>query len=138
MTATIELGRRLYAALNAGDVAELQELWSADFRGDLTPGLPMGRGLEPVQGRDAMLAYFGAVGQDFAVHPEVDEIVCTDRYIVGRGHYVGTAVASGNAMRARFIHLWSVEGDVITGVFQATDTVAWERAAAPDPQAVHA
>lgn len=123
-----DMGQRLYAALAQGDVEELLKLWSDDFRGDLTPGLPMGRGLEIIRGRDAMLAYFGSVGEDFTVKPEADEIVSSAGHIIARGHYVGVAVATGKEMKARFMHMWSVEGGRITGVFQATDTVQWERA----------
>ncbi len=129
MTATQEMGRALYGALLAGDQDTLRTLLADDFVGDLTPGLPNGYGERPYQGREVMLRDgWGRVGRDFDMGPHVDEIVVTGDYVIGRGHYVGTALSTGKPVRARFAHFWRVEGGVITSVVQVTDSAAWERA----------
>ncbi len=129
MTTKQEMGRTLYDALLAGDQDTLRRLLADDFVGDLTPGLPNGYGERTYDGREVMLTEgWGRVGRDFAMGPNVDEIIATDDYIIGRGHYVGTALPTGKPVRARFAHFWRVEGDKITSVFQVTDSATWEHA----------
>lgn len=126
MTTRIALGKKLYAALNAGDTETLTSLLSEDFVGDLTPGLPNGFGASPYVGRESMLRDgWGHVGQYFAMGPQVEEILEARDYIIGRGQYVGRAVESGKPVEARFAHFWRVDGEVITGVIQVTDSAAW-------------
>lgn len=124
-----EMGPALYNALLDGDQDTLRELLAADFVGDLTPGLPNGYGEQTYQGREVMLTDgWGRVGKDFAMGPNVDEILVTDDYIIGRGYYIGSAIPTGKPVRARFAHFWRVENDKITSVVQVTDSAAWEHA----------
>ncbi len=125
-------GERLYAALVAGDAATLDELLADDFVGDLTPGLPNGYGQALYQGREAMKRDgWGRVGASFAIGPHVEEILDGGDYIIGRGRYVGTAVATGKRVDARFAHFWKVRDGRIAGVVQVTDSAAWEHALEP-------
>jgi len=97
------MGRALYAALAAGDQESLRQLLADDFVGDLTPGLPNHFGERPYEGREAMMRDgWGAVGQEFAMSPQVDEILLSADYIIGRGHHVGEATSTGKPVRARF------------------------------------
>jgi 2-(1,2-epoxy-1,2-dihydrophenyl)acetyl-CoA isomerase len=129
MASKQDMGETLYAALCSGDAETLSALLADDFIGDLTPGLPNGYGAQLYEGRDAMMADgWGRVGKDFAMSPVPDEILVTDDYIIGRGHYVGTALATGKHVRARFAHFWRVEGNKITSVVQVTDSATWEHA----------
>jgi 2-(1,2-epoxy-1,2-dihydrophenyl)acetyl-CoA isomerase len=122
----LALGRRLYAALNEGDTATLTDILDEDFVGDLTPGLPEGFGSHLYEGRDAMMSEgWGRVGQFFTMGPQPEEIIATDGYIIGRGDYVGSAVATGTPVRARFAHFWTVVGGRVTRVQQVTDSAAW-------------
>ena len=124
-----EMGQVLYDALLAGDQNTLRRLLADDFVGDLTPGLPNGYGDHTYQGREVMLTDgWGRVGESFAMGPNVDEIIPTDDYIIGRGYYVGSAVPTGKPVRARFAHFWRVQDDKITSVFQVTDSATWEHA----------
>jgi 2-(1,2-epoxy-1,2-dihydrophenyl)acetyl-CoA isomerase len=124
-----QMGRALYAALGAGDADTLRTLLAEDFVGDLTPGLPHGYGAQTYRGLEAMLTDgWGRVGQDFAMAPQPEEILVTEDYIIGRGDYVGTAISTGEPVRARFAHFWRVEGDEITSVVQVTDSATWEHA----------
>lgn len=92
-----EMGRTLYDALLGGDQETLRQLLAEDFVGDLTPELPNGYGQQTYQGREVMFTEgWGRVGKDFAVGPNVDEIIATDDYIIGRGDYVGTAVPTAS------------------------------------------
>ena len=130
---TQETGRSLYDALLAGDQDVLRRLLADDFVGDLTPGLPNGYGDHPYRGREVMLTEgWGRVGRSFAMGPQVDEIITTDDCIIGRGHYVGTAVPTGKPVRARFAHFWRVRDGRITSVLQVTDSATWEHALIDD------
>ena len=62
MSKIIDKGHELYAALAAGDVDVLKSPLTADFRGQLTEGLPHGLG-RTYDGLDAMMKEgWGAVG----------------------------------------------------------------------------
>ncbi|MGL5818290.1 MAG: nuclear transport factor 2 family protein [Phycicoccus sp.] len=125
----MDAGRRLYTALQGGDVDTLTALLADDFVGDLTPNLPNGYGASPYRGREVMLNDgWGRVGAAFAMSPQVDELIVTEDYIIGRGRYVGETVETKVPVEARFAHFWRVEGDRIIGVVQVTDSAAWEHA----------
>ena len=101
----LQLGER-HAALRSGDSATLDQILAEDFVGDLTtPGLPDGYGAAPYRGREAMKRDgWGRVGASFALAPQTDEVLESGDYIVGCGRYVGTAVATGKKVEARFAH----------------------------------
>lgn len=130
-SAMLDAAQRLYAALQQGDTDTLRALLAEDFQGHLTPGLPNGFG-RTYAGREAMLRDgWGAVGQLFAMAPEPDELLECGDVVVGRGHYVGTALPTGKPVRARFAHFWRFAGGHIVSVHQVTDSAAWHAALQP-------
>lgn len=74
---------------------------------------------------------WGRVGKDFAMVPQVDDLLTTGEYIIGRGRYVGTALPTGRSVEARFAHFWRVSAGKVVGVVQVTDSATWEHALDP-------
>jgi len=127
----IAKGRRLYAALAAGDLAELHELISERFQGDLTAGLPNGAGRH-YDGREAMMTEgWGAIGRSFEMSPQPEELIDGGDVLIGRGSYVGKAIPTGKPVRAAFAHFWRFDGAQFTAVQQVTDSGVWRDALLP-------
>lgn len=124
-----ELGRRLYAFLRGESDEPAEALLAEDFTGHLTDGLPLGLGGD-YNGRDDMVGRgWGRVGQSFDMRPEIHDLrVVSDDLLVGRGHYVGRAIATEKSVRAAFAHFWTMRDGRFTSVYQVTDTAAWEHA----------
>ncbi|MHA7274096.1 nuclear transport factor 2 family protein [Arthrobacter sp. TMT4-20] len=83
-------------------------------------------------GPEAIMAnVFTRIGADWAgfelqeleFFPSGDRVLCT-------GWYAGTSVATGISMRARFVHLWEVEGDRLASFEQVVDSAAQNAAMA--------
>lgn len=128
MSEIIAKGEQLYAALNSDDMEALQGLFSPDFRGELTAGLPQGLG-RIYDGLDTMMAEgWGAVGEYFDMGPQPEKLYDGGDVLIGRGWYVGTAKPTGKPFRAAFAHFWSYDGECFTGVHQVTDSATWEQA----------
>lgn len=124
-----DLVRRLYAALAAGDRAALEEIVHPDFEGRLTEGLPLGLG-GVRHGAAAMIdTGWWAIGRAFALRAEPEEwIACADGRLLVLGRYRGRARATGTTVDAAFTHLWTACDGRLAGVWQLTDTAAWQAA----------
>lgn len=130
MSNVIEKGEALYAALRTGDVDALGGLLAPAFRGELTVGLPRGLG-RVYDGLETMMSDgWGAVDTLFDMCPKVERLYDGGDVLIGRGHYEGTVKSTGAPFRAAFAHFWGFDGDRFTGVYQVTDSVAWQRALA--------
>jgi ketosteroid isomerase-like protein len=123
-----ECGEALYAALRTGDADILARLLAPEFRGELTAGLPRGLG-RVYEGLDAMMREgWGAVDALFEMCPKVDRLYDGGDVLIARGYYEGTVKPAGRPFRAAFVHFWPFDGDRFTGVYQVTDSVAWQKA----------
>jgi 2-(1,2-epoxy-1,2-dihydrophenyl)acetyl-CoA isomerase len=129
-----ELVRRLYAALEAGDAAAVDELLAPDFDGQLAEGMPLGLG-GPKRGAAAMRDDgWWAIGRAFAARAEPDEWVrCADGRLLVLGRYRGRARQSGGALDAAFAHVWTAAGGRLTALRHFTDTARWTDALAETP-----
>jgi len=132
VAARLAVGKRLYQALGAGDVAVLRDVLADDFQGHLSAGLPHGFGQRTYDGREQMLSEgWGAVGGYFDMSPQVEELLVAEDYLIGRGNYVGTATSTGKTVKAAFAHFWRFDGDKIVSVRQVTDSALWQQALQP-------
>ncbi len=123
-------GGELYAALAAGDGDALRALLSADFRGELTAGLPQGLGGCYV-GREVMMEQgWGAVGLLFDMRPQVAALFDAGPVLIAHGHYVGIARTTGKPVHAAFAHFWRFDGSRFDSVMQVTDSGVWRDALA--------
>lgn len=128
MPDVIRKGEELYAALHAGDGDTLYSLLTHDFRGELTVGLPRGIG-RVYDGLEAMITEgWGAVDALFDMGPKVDQFFDGGDALIARGYYEGTAKENGKPFRAAFAHFWPFDGTRFTGVYQVTDSAAWQQA----------
>jgi ketosteroid isomerase-like protein len=122
---TRELVERVYAALGSGDRDALLALLAPEFQAQAAVGMPLGIG-GPIDGAEAMLAFWWTLGASYAVRPEPEEwIACADGRLLVTGTYRGRERASGHVVEAAFDHLWTARDDRIVGLRQLTDTVRW-------------
>jgi len=135
MTADLDAAHALYAAFADHDGQGIRAALHDDFRGEATPGLPIGAGEH--RGPQAMFTkcwgpVFGAL--DIAPYP--DELIPTqDGRIVALGHYRGTARESGRDLDAVFVHVLRFRDGKVVDLIQITDSQRWIEALEPVPAA---
>jgi 2-(1,2-epoxy-1,2-dihydrophenyl)acetyl-CoA isomerase len=121
-----ELVRRLYAALERGDAAAIDELLAPDFDGHLAEGMPLGLGGEKRGAATMRDEGWWAIGRSFAARAEPNEwIPCGDGRLLVLGRYRGRARVTGRELDAEFAHLWSAAGGRLTALRHYTDTARW-------------
>ncbi|HWJ82495.1 MAG TPA: enoyl-CoA hydratase-related protein [Nocardioides sp.] len=125
-TDPVDVARRLYAALAAGDADALEAVVCADFVGHVTPGLPLGTGGDH-EGRDAMRdEVWWQLGRHYHVAAEPEEFhLLDDGRLHVRGHYRGQGRRSGRTLDAEFIHVITVRDDRVARLEQLTDSAAF-------------
>jgi ketosteroid isomerase-like protein len=121
-----ELVQRLYASLEAGDGAAIEQLLAPDFDGALAAGMPLGLG-GPRTGAAAMRDDgWWAIGREFSVRAEPFEwLRCADGRLVVLGRYAGRARSTGRRLDAEFAHLWAARDGRLTSLPHYTDTALW-------------
>ncbi len=124
-----DLVTRVYAALAAGDASMLGEVCAPDFEGLMAEGLPLGIGGRH-RGVDDMREHaWWAIGRAYRMRVEPSEwIECGDGRLLVTGRYVRAARATGRAVDARFVHLWTARGGRLAALWHLTDTVLWTAA----------
>lgn len=114
----VSLVRRFYEA--KGDPAVVVQVMSTDVVWDIAPGFPGGgtyTGLTSVVGD--FLAPLAARFTSFGAKP--DALIADGDKVIALGHYVGTSL-SGTTFTARFVHVWTVAGGLITRHYQVADS----------------
>lgn len=123
----------LYSAFAAGDGATINGLLAADLvwieaengpYADRNPYSGPGAVFEGIFGR------IGAEFEGFAVAPAT-YLPSGDRVAV-LGRYSGTNRATGEALDAQFVHVFTVTGGKIVHFQQYTDTAQWMDVVTPD------
>jgi ketosteroid isomerase-like protein len=128
MSTVIHKGEELYAALQTGDGDTLSRLLTPDFRGELTAGLPRGIG-RVYDGLEAMISEgWGAVDSLFDMGPKANQLFDGGDVLIARGYYDGIVKGVGTPFHAAFAHFWPFDGARFTGVYQVTDSAAWQQA----------
>lgn len=124
-----QVAERLYEALGTGDADTIRTLLTEDFRGHVTPGMPMGAGGDHA-GADAMMkSVWWAIGTNFRARAVPDEFrQLDDGRLFVRGHYRGHGRATGAELAAEFIHLLTFEDSRVTALDQLTDSAEWRAA----------
>lgn len=77
-------------------------------------------------GREAIIAnVFARIGADWTGFELQElELYPSENRVFGTGWYVGTYMATGISMRARFVHIWAIEGDQVASFEQVVDSAA--------------
>lgn len=117
---------RLYRAFAAGDGATMAGLMAADLVWVEAESGPYAD-RNPYNGPSAVFeGVFGRIGaafDGFAATPRA--YLVSDDTVVAFGRYTGTNKASGEALDAQFVHVFTVTGGKITHFQQYTDTAQW-------------
>lgn len=74
---------------------------------------------------------FARIGADWSGFElqELELFPSGDR-VLGTGWYAGTHVSTGRSMRARFVHIWEIDGDRVASFEQVVDSAAQNAAMA--------
>jgi ketosteroid isomerase-like protein len=119
------LVERVYAALGGGDRDTLLAVLAPDFKAEAAAGMPGDLG-GSIDGAEAMIGFWWALGARYAVRPEPEEwIACDDGRLLVVGTYRGRERATGHIVEAAFDHLWTARDDRLCALRQLTDTVRW-------------
>src|SRR3954447_17689792 len=105
-----DLARSLYAALAAGDRAQLDALLHPEFTGRTAEGMPFGIGGDH-NGPAAMRRNaWGAIARHFEARAEPDRFLdLADGRLLVTGRYRGRGKQGGATLDAAFAHLITVE-----------------------------
>jgi len=123
----------LYQAIAAGDGAVISGLLSPSLVWIEAEGGPYAD-RNPYNGPGAVFeGVFGRIGAEFrgfaatpvSLHASGDKVFA-------QGRYTGTNIATGEALDAQFVHVFTVSNGQITGFQQYTDTAQWVDVATPD------
>lgn len=121
--ANIALVQRLYDA--NGDPEIVGSVMSPDVTWDITPSFPGGAvytGLANVVSDFLAPLYQGFAS--FEARPE--HFYADGDKVLAVGHYIGTA-KTGEDFQARFVHIWTIDGDRIVHNHQVGESAAVNR-----------
>jgi uncharacterized protein len=129
---SVALVRNVYDSFARGDVASAFKDFHPQIEWREAEGFSYADG-NPYVGPDRILqgvfARLAADFEDYTVVP--DEFVDGDRTIVALGRYRGRVRATGRRVDARFAHVWRLEGNLIKGFEQLTDTAQFTEMSKP-------
>jgi 2-(1,2-epoxy-1,2-dihydrophenyl)acetyl-CoA isomerase len=127
-----DLARALYAALAAGDRAQLDLLLHPKFTGRTADGMPFGIGGDH-DGPAAMRRNgWGAIARHFEALAEPERFLdLADGRLLVIGRYRGRGKQGGAPLDAAFAHLIAIDQGRIKSLEQFTDTARWHDAAGP-------
>jgi ketosteroid isomerase-like protein len=119
--ANVDVVRSFYESVEGGRLPDALALLAPDVAWTEMAGFPYaGTYHGPDSVRDDVFARFPVDWASFAM--DVDEILDAGDTVVGVGTYSGTGRESGNAMRARVVHVFRFREGKIAAFEQFTDT----------------
>lgn len=127
---SVDLARTLYAALAAGDRAQLDALLHPEFTGRTAEGMPFGIGGDH-DGPAAMRRNgWGAIARHFEARAEPEQFLdLADGRLLVIGRYRGRGKQGDAKLDAAFAHLIAIDDGRIKSLEQFTDTARWHDAA---------
>jgi 2-(1,2-epoxy-1,2-dihydrophenyl)acetyl-CoA isomerase len=126
------LARAFYAALAAGDRAQLDALLHPEFTGRTADGMPFGIGGDHDSPSAMRRNAWGTIARHFEARAEPERFLdVTDGRLLVTGRYRGRGKQSGAPLDAAFAHLITIEEERIKALEQYTDTARWHDAAGP-------
>jgi ketosteroid isomerase-like protein len=110
---SVEVIRRIYAAMRAGDPSGVSELADADF--EWIPDRRVGEG--PIRGRDKVIEFFTDRASMFdQLDVEIEQAWETNDKVLVFLRVTGSGAASGAGFEIRIAHLWTLrEGILVRG-----------------------
>jgi 2-(1,2-epoxy-1,2-dihydrophenyl)acetyl-CoA isomerase len=127
-----DLARAFYAALAAGDRAQLDSLLHPEFTGRTAEGMPFGIGGDHESPSAMRRNAWGTIARHFEARAEPERFLdVTDGRLLVTGRYRGHGKQSGAPLDAAFAHLITIEQERIKALEQYTDTARWQEAAGP-------
>ncbi len=127
-----DLARAFYAALAAGDRAQLDALLHPEFTGRTADGMPFGIGGDHDSPSAMRRNAWGTIARHFEARAEPERFLdVTDGRLLVTGRYRGRGKQSGAPLDAAFAHLITIEDERIKALEQYTDTARWHDAAGP-------
>jgi len=121
VTTPLEIIEAHYAASARGDLDGMVAPFADGIVWTEMDGFPYAgtyRGVEAV--RTQVFMRLGAEWLDYQAEPE--QLFADGEHVLAIGVYSGTYKATGKAMRARFVHHWTVHNGQVASFEQFTDT----------------
>ena len=129
MMDNLNIVKGVYAALGAGDIPAVLARLTPETVWNEAENFPIAAG-NPYIGPDAILAgvfaWLGSAWDGFAATPHA--YIDGGGSIVVEGRYTGSFKATGKAIDAQFVHVWTLADGSITRFQQYTDTLQSFRA----------
>jgi 2-(1,2-epoxy-1,2-dihydrophenyl)acetyl-CoA isomerase len=127
-----DLARAFYAALAAGDRAQLDALLHPQFTGRTAEGMPFGIGGDHDSPAAMRRNAWGAIARYFEARAEPERFLdLADGRLLVTGRYRGRGKQGGDTLDAAFAHLIAIDEGRIKALEQYTDTARWREAAGP-------
>ena len=123
-SANVQLVQSLYAAFSAGDPVAVMSILSPGIVWNEAENFPYADG-NPYVGPQAVAAgVFARLGGEWdGFTTVIDEILDAGDRIVALGRYTGTYAATGKAISAQMVHVWTAEGGQLATFQQYVDTL---------------
>src|SRR5258708_7950541 len=127
-----DLARALYAALAAGDRAQLDALLHPEFVGRTAEGMPFGIGGDHDSPAAMRRNGWGAIARYFEARAQPGRFLdLAGRRLLVTRRYRGHGKQGGAPLDAAFAHLITIDQGCIKALEQFTDTARWHDAAGP-------
>ncbi len=125
---SIDIVKRLYAAIERRDFAKVEAMLADDFIVDAPAGQAVVGGR--YEGRAAAIrGLWGRLVESWEdLTPHIQEYVAQDATVLTLGHYSGKSRETGRTLQADFAHVWHVDGSRIDKLKIVTDTHRWNMA----------